>query len=193
MVFYCDVVEETMSGAAVVVVVVEEVRRLPTKVNREMLDKLRFFVLDATLFSGVSAVLHLSMVVKTHLQVVPPPQRCQRALPWVLRVAGWHRATALCMAALEATKSSSESVVVRLVAGIFARSTVALAVAGISLVVACTSHADLVDAISQRLMIQTTAKCRYGSGADTFRKIVLTDNISGLYEKLSLRRAGSWR
>jgi solute carrier family 25 protein 44 len=133
------------------------------------------------------------MVVKTHLQVVPPPQRRQRVLPWVLRVAGWHRASALCVAALEATKSSSESVVVRLVARIFATSTVALAAAGISPVVARTSHADLVDAINQRLMVQTTAKCRYGSGADTFRKIVLTDNISGLYEKLSLRRAGSWR
>lgn len=43
---------------------------LPAEVSWEMLDKSRFFVLGAALFSGVSAALYPAVVLKTHLQVI---------------------------------------------------------------------------------------------------------------------------
>ena len=46
-----------------------------------MLDKSRFFVVGVVLFSGVSAVLYPAMVVKTHLQVAPPPQAATDSRP----------------------------------------------------------------------------------------------------------------
>uniref|UniRef100_J3N2F5 Uncharacterized protein n=1 Tax=Oryza brachyantha TaxID=4533 RepID=J3N2F5_ORYBR len=46
----------------------EEVRGMPAEVSWEMLDKSRFFVLGAALFSGVSAALYPAVVLKTHLQ-----------------------------------------------------------------------------------------------------------------------------
>lgn len=51
----------------------EEVRAMPAEVSWEMLDKSRFFLLGAALFSGVSAALYPAVVLKTHLQVSPPP------------------------------------------------------------------------------------------------------------------------
>lgn len=43
---------------------------IPAEVSWEMLDKSRFFVLGAALFSGVSAALYPAVVLKTHLQVI---------------------------------------------------------------------------------------------------------------------------
>jgi len=63
-----DMEEESGAAAAA-----EEIRRLPAEVNWEMLDKSRFFVLGAALFSGVSAALYPAVVVKTHLQVAQLP------------------------------------------------------------------------------------------------------------------------
>lgn len=96
-----DMDEEGGAAAAA-----DEIRRLPAEVNWEMLDKSRFFVLGAALFSGVSAALYPAVVVKTHLQVAPPPQAATATaaailrrtvsgvLPRVRRVAGRHGAGA---------------------------------------------------------------------------------------------------
>lgn len=43
-----------------------------------------------------------------------------------------------------------------------------------------------VDVISQRLMVQTSATCRYRGGADAFRKILLADGVRGLYRGFGL-------
>ena len=116
------------SGAAAAAAAAEEIQRLLAVVNWEMLDKSRFFVLGAALFSGVSAVLYPAMVVKTHLQVAPPPQAAMATAASILRRDGLHGfyrgfsaslagtvpARALYMAALEATKSSVGSAIIRL-------------------------------------------------------------------------------
>lgn len=118
-----DMDEEGGAAAAA-----DEIRRLPAEVNWEMLDKSRFFVLGAALFSGVSAALYPAVVVKTHLQVAPPPQAATATAAAILRrdglrgfyrgfgasLAGTVPARALYMAALEATKSSVGSAAVRL-------------------------------------------------------------------------------
>jgi len=43
-----------------------------------------------------------------------------------------------------------------------------------------------VDVISQRLMVQTSATCRYRGGADAFRKILVADGVRGLYRGFGL-------
>jgi len=58
---------EESGAAAAAATAAEEIRRLLAEVNWEMLDKSWFFVLSAALFSGVSAALYPTMVVKTHL------------------------------------------------------------------------------------------------------------------------------
>ncbi|KAL6596352.1 hypothetical protein ACP70R_047716 [Stipagrostis hirtigluma subsp. patula] len=144
-----------------------------------MLDKSRFFVLGAALFSGVSAALYPAVVVKTHLQVAPPPQGATATAAAILRrdgLRGFYRgfgaslastvpARALYMAALEATKSSVGSAAVRL---------------GGSVVW------TPVDVISQRLMVQTSSTCRYRGGGDALKKILLADGVRGLYRGFGL-------
>jgi solute carrier family 25, member 44 len=191
---------EEESGAAAAAAAVEEIRRLPAEVNWEMLDKSRFFVLGAALFSGVSAALYPAVVVKTHLQVAPPPQAATATAAAILRrdglrgfyrgfgasLAGTVPARALYMAALEATKSSVGSAAVRLGVSEPAASAAASAAAGVSAAVAAQVVWTPVDVISQRLMVQTSAACRYRGGADAFRKILLADGVRGLYRGFGL-------
>ncbi|KAJ1298566.1 hypothetical protein BS78_01G463200 [Paspalum vaginatum] len=189
-----DIEEERAAAAA------DEIRRLPAEVNWEMLDKSRFFVLGAALFSGVSAALYPAVVVKTHLQVAPPPQAARAAAAAILRrdglrgfyrgfgasLAGTVPARALYMAALEATKSSVGSAAVRLGVSEPAASAAASAAAGVSAAVAAQVVWTPVDVVSQRLMVQTPACCRYRGGADAFRKILRADGVRGLYRGFGL-------
>uniref|UniRef100_A0ACD5TV85 Uncharacterized protein n=1 Tax=Avena sativa TaxID=4498 RepID=A0ACD5TV85_AVESA len=192
---------EEERGAAAAAAAAEEIRRLPAEVNWEMLDKSRFFVLGAALFSGVSAALYPAVVVKTHLQVAPPPQAATATVRTILcrdGVRGFYRgfgaslagtvpARALYMAALEATKSSVGTAALRFGVSEPAASAVASAAAGVSAAVAAQVVWTPVDVISQRLMVQTSATaCRYAGGADAFRKILAADGVRGLYRGFGL-------
>ena len=178
----------------------DEIRRLPAEVNWEMLDKSRFFVLGAALFSGVSAALYPAVVVKTHLQVAPPPQAATATAAASLRrdglrgfyrgfgasLAGTVPARALYMAALEATKSSVGSAAVRLGVSEPAATAAASAAGGVSAAIAAQVVWTPVDVISQRLMVQTSSTCRYRGGVDAFKKILLADGVRGLYRGFGL-------
>ncbi|CAL4916536.1 unnamed protein product [Urochloa decumbens] len=172
----------------------EAARSMPAEVSWEMLDKSRFFVLGAALFSGVSAALYPAVVLKTHLQVAPPPQAAaSAAAAAILRrdgprgfyrgfgasLAGTVPARALYMAALEATKSAVGSAALRLGVAEPAASVAASAAGGVSAAVAAQVVWTPVDVVSQRLMVQTAA--RYRGGAEAFRKILLADGVRGLY------------
>ncbi|XP_062210066.1 uncharacterized protein LOC133911711 [Phragmites australis] len=191
---------EEEGGAAAASAAAEGIRRLPAEVNWEMLDKSRFFVLGAALFSGVSAALYPAVVIKTHLQVAPPPQAATATAAAILRrdglrgfyrgfgasLAGTVPARALYMAALEATKSSVGPAAVRLGVSEPAASAAASAAAGVSAAVAAQVVWTPVDVISQRLMVQTSTTCRYRGGADAFKKILLADGVRGLYRGFGL-------
>ncbi|KAF8720454.1 hypothetical protein HU200_023697 [Digitaria exilis] len=177
---------------------VEAARAMPAEVSWEMLDKSRFFVLGAALFSGVSAALYPAVVLKTHLQVAPPPQAAaSAAAAAILRrdgprgfyrgfgasLAGTVPARALYMAALEATKSAVGSAALRLGVAEPAASAAASAAGGVSAAVAAQVVWTPVDVVSQRLMVQTSpaTSAHYRGGADAFRKILLADGVRGLY------------
>ena len=164
---------------------------MPAEVSWEMLDKSRFFVLGAALFSGVSAALYPAVVLKTRLQVAPPPQAAaSAAAAAILRrdgprgfyrgfgmsLAGTVPARALYMAALEATKSAVGSAALRLGVAEPAANAAASAAGGVSAAVAVQVVWTPVDVVSQRLMVQTAP-----TAADAFRKILLADGVRGLY------------
>ena len=164
---------------------------MPAEVSWEMLDKSRFFVLGAALFSGVSAALYPAVVLKTRLQVAPPPQAAaSAAAAAILRrdgprgfyrgfgmsLAGTVPARAVYMAALETTKSAVGSAALRLGVAEPAANAAASAAGGVSAAVAAQVVWTPVDVVSQRLMVQTAP-----TAADAFRKILLADGVRDLY------------
>ncbi|XP_078441100.1 mitochondrial substrate carrier family protein [Wolffia australiana] len=168
--------------------------RLPADIDWQMLDKSRFFLLGAGLFSGVSATLYPIVVLKTRLQIASSPSSAVRTAAAILRVEGplaFYRgfatsitgtipARALYMTALEVTKSSVGAATLRLGMPEPAAATVANAAAGLSAAMAAQAIWTPIDVISQRLMVQGTA-ARYSGGVDAFRKILAADGVRGLY------------
>lgn len=168
---------------------------MPAEVSWEMLDKSRFFLHGAMLFSGVSAALYPAVVLKTHLQVAPPPHgAASAAAAAILRrdgargfyrgfgtsLAGTVPARAVYMAALESTKSAVGHAAVRLGVAEPAATAAASAAGGVSAAVAAQVVWTPVDVVSQRLMVDQSGG-RYSGGADAFRKILRSDGVRGLY------------
>ncbi|RCV11881.1 hypothetical protein SETIT_2G222200v2, partial [Setaria italica] len=176
--------------------------QLPEDIRWERLDKARFFVLGAGLFSAVSAALYPAVVLKTRLQwrqrvrqrSLPPPSPrppplCAGRGPlafyrgFATSLAGTVPARALYMGALEATRSAVGPVALNLGAPEPAASAAAGAAAGLAAAVAAQVVWTPVDVISQRLMVQGNPcpASRYRGGVDAFRKIVGSDGLRGLY------------
>ncbi|WOL03919.1 solute carrier family 25 member 44-like isoform X1 [Canna indica] len=174
---------------------------LPAEVDWKMLDKWRFFVVGAALFSGVSAALYPAVVLKTRLQVAQSPSPpCLHAAATILRqegprgfyrgfatsLAGTVPARALYMGALEATKSAVGTATLRLGVAEPVASAAASAAAGISAAVAAQVVWTPVDVVSQRLMVQGSATAKYRGGIDAFKKILCSDGLRGLYRGFGL-------
>nr|XP_051229764.1 uncharacterized protein LOC127347637 [Lolium perenne] len=119
----------------------DEIRRLPAEVNWEMLG--------AALFSGVSAALYPAVVVKTHLQVAPPPQAAAATVRAILSRDGLRGS---------ATKSSVGPAAVRLGVSEPAASAIASAAAGVSAAVAAQVVWTTVDVVSQRLVVHSARR-----------------------------------
>lgn len=171
--------------------------RLPAEIDWEMLDKSRFFVFGAALFSGVSGALYPMVVLKTRQQVQSSHLSSLNISQSIIRregVKGFYKgfgisligtipARALYMTALEITKSAVGSATYRMGCS----ETTALAVANAAGGLASAMAAQLVwtpiDVVSQRLMVQTSgiSSVKYSGGIDAFRKIIRQDGVRGLY------------
>lgn len=177
----------------------EEEIHLPSDINWEMLDKSKFFIFGAAMFSGVSAALYPVVVLKTRQQVSPECNSLssiQTALS-LLRNEGFRSlyrgfgtslmgtipARALYMTALEVTKSNAGAAAVGFGVAEPTAAAIANAAAGVSAAVAAQIVWTPVDVISQRLMVQSVKPCcdSYVNGIDAFRKIVKSDGFRGLY------------
>jgi len=178
--------------------------RLPADIDWHMLDKSKFFLLGAALFSGVSATLYPVVVLKTRQQVMvaaSPPQSCTRLGLNILRregVRGLYKgfttsltgtipARALYMSTLEVTKSSVASLATK-AGGMSepAAAAVANAAAGLTASIAAQLVWTPIDVVSQRLMVQgggvsSCSTTRYAGGLDAFKTIVRTEGLQGLY------------
>jgi solute carrier family 25 protein 44 len=182
--------------------------RLPADVDWHMLDKSKFFLLGAALFSGVSGMLYPVVVLKTRQQVVmaavSSPHSCASLGLDILRregvrafykgfstsLAGTIPARALYMSTLEITKSSVGSLLATKAAGGAmsepAAAAVANAAAGLTASIAAQLVWTPIDVVSQRLMVQGgeqggLSTRRYAGGLDAFKKIVKAGGLPGLY------------
>lgn len=165
--------------------------KLPAEVDWHMLDKSRFFVLGAALFSAVSGALYPAVVLKTRQQVSVATTRCTDLAFIMLRREGlksFYRgfgtsllgtlpARALYMTALEVTKTSVSGAGVRIGLSDAATVAVSSAAAGLSASIAAQLVWTPVDVVSQRLMVAGTPL----TGADCLKKIVCRDGVKGLY------------
>ncbi|KAL2899642.1 Solute carrier family 25 member 44 [Bienertia sinuspersici] len=179
---------------------------IPADINWEMLDKSKFFLLGAGLFSGVSATLYPVVVLKTRQQVGPNPIRSSslRTAMSIVRNEGFRTlyrgfgtslmgtipARAVYMTALEVTKSSVGSTTLGLGFAEPTAAAIANATAGVSAAVAAQLVWTPVDVVTQRLMVQETGESylgkkkkniRYANGIDGFRQIIKSNGMRGLY------------
>uniref|UniRef100_A0A7N0VB95 Mitochondrial carrier protein n=1 Tax=Kalanchoe fedtschenkoi TaxID=63787 RepID=A0A7N0VB95_KALFE len=178
--------------------------RLPADIDWEMLDKSRFFILGAALFSGVSGALYPMVVLKTRQQVQSAHLSSLNMSMSIMRhegVRGFYRgfgtslmgtipARALYMGALEVTKSAIGSATCEMGFSDATSLAVANAAGGLTSAMAAQFVWTPIDVISQRLMVQTPGKnlmaskinqVKYSGGIDAFQKIVRQDGVRGLY------------
>ncbi|MCO5600224.1 hypothetical protein L7F22_054334 [Adiantum nelumboides] len=142
---------------------------LPADVHWDMLDKSKFFILGAALFSGVSATLYPVMVLKTRQQVSSLPSSsslklCGHILQheglqglyrgFSTSLLGTIPARVLYMSTLEVTKSIAVETALTLGFSASTAATSANAVGGLAASVAAQLVWTPVDVISQRLMVQ---------------------------------------
>lgn len=180
--------------------------RQPIDVDWPMLDKTRFFLLGAALFSGVSATLYPVIVLKTRQQVCAHNTSSIRLGYNLVRdegvralyrgfgtsLLGTIPARALYMTALEITKSNVGYAARHVGLPESAAAATANAAAGLSASVAAQLVWTPVDVISQRLMVQQNQKVpnpnphpysstHYKGGYDAFRTILRIEGLRGLY------------
>jgi solute carrier family 25 protein 44 len=178
--------------------------RLPADVDWNMLDKSKFLVLGAALFSGVSATQYPAVVLKTRQQVMAMNQSCTslglsllktHGLPGLYKgfttsLMGTIPARAIYMSTLEFTKCNV-STLAKSIGGMSepGAAAVANAAAGLTASFAAQFVWTPIDVISQRLMVQggrgglSTAD---KGGIDAFRTILKQDGPRGLYRGFGL-------
>ncbi|GAB4854520.1 hypothetical protein Ancab_023100 [Ancistrocladus abbreviatus] len=177
---------------------------LPAEIDWHMLDKSKFFVLGAALFSGVSATLYPAVVLKTRQQVSLSNLPCFKMAFLMLRHEGYRAfyggfgtslmgtipARALYMTALEVTKSNVGSAAMKMGLSEATASTIGSTAAGLSASMAAQLVWTPIDVVSQRLMVQGSKQIgnsnfgstsSYSNGVDAFRKILCADGVRGLY------------
>ncbi|KAJ7568697.1 hypothetical protein O6H91_01G044400 [Diphasiastrum complanatum] len=174
-----------------------EIQR-PADVEWHMLDKSKFFVLGAALFSGVSAMLYPIVLLKTRQQVAAVKRSSMSMGVGILQhegIAGLYRgfttsvmgtipARMLYMSALEITKSNVLSVSGKLGFSDPASAALANGVAGLSAAIAAQLVWTPIDVVSQRLMVQGSdgsGKRKYHGGINALGSILRADGVKGLY------------
>ncbi|KAI5073261.1 hypothetical protein GOP47_0011274 [Adiantum capillus-veneris] len=177
----------------------EEHRVSQPEIGWDRLNKTKFYVIGAGLFSGVSTLLYPISVVKTRMQVATKGQMNisgpavfkgilrQDGIPGLYRgfgtvIVGTIPSRMVLLTSLETTKLAALNMTEKLKISEATRAALANGIAG--LVSSLLSQAIFVpiDVVSQRLMIQGTPEAtKYSGGFDVVRKILKTDGIRGLY------------
>ncbi|KAL8230272.1 hypothetical protein R6Q57_000050 [Mikania cordata] len=177
----------------------DQIVHKPEEIDWQMLDKSKFFILGAGLFSCVSATLYPVVVLKTRQQVSSSHLSSLKTAFSILRYEGFRGlyrgfgtsligtipARAVYMTALEITKSNVGTSTVNLGFPEPTAAAIANAMAGLTAALAAQVVWTPIDVVSQRLMVQGNDKslksCKYMNGIDAFRKILNTDGPRGLY------------
>lgn len=168
-------------------------------INWERLDKTRFHVIGAILFTAQQGALHPTAVVKTRMQVAEGGlahmsgltvfRRILRSdgIPGIFRGFGTSAVGALpgrvlALTSLEISKEMTFKYCERIDMSEASRIAVANGVAGLMSSVCSCSYFVPLDVICQRLMVQgLPGMATYRGPFDVINKVVRTEGIRGLY------------
>lgn len=169
------------------------------EINWERLDKTRFYVVGAGLFSAVTTFLYPISVVKTRMQVagkghmnlsgfaVVRSLLTQDGVPGLYRgfgtvIVGAIPSRIVFLTGLETTKAAALKLTENLDVSAPTQAAMANGIAGLFSSLLSQAVFVPVDVVSQRLMVQgTPGATKYSGGFDAIQKILKADGIRGLY------------
>lgn len=175
-----------------------------TEINWDKLDKTKFYVLGAGIFTGVTVALYPVSVIKTRLQVATK-DTVERSTFSVIRgilktdgIPGLYRgfgtvitgaipARIIFLSALEATKVAAFGMVEPFKLSEPTQAAIANGAAGLTASMLAQSVFVPIDVVSQKLMVQGySGHATYNGGLDVARKIIKADGVRGLYRGFGL-------
>ncbi|KAL6135494.1 hypothetical protein ACLB2K_067722 [Fragaria x ananassa] len=175
-----------------------------SEINWDKLDKTKFYVVGAGLFTGVTVALYPVSVVKTRLQVATRESVERNALsvikgiwkadgvPGLYRgfgtvITGAVPTRVIFMTALETTKVAAFKLVEPFKFSEPTQAALANGLAGMTASLFSQTIFVPIDVVSQRLMVQGySGHARYTGGMDVARQILKTDGIRGFYRGFGL-------
>ncbi|KAG8366971.1 hypothetical protein BUALT_Bualt16G0023700 [Buddleja alternifolia] len=168
------------------------------------LDKTKFYVVGAGIFTGVTVALYPISVVKTRLQVASHDSVERNAIsvikgllktdgiPGLYKgfgtvITGAIPTRIIFLTALETTKAAAFKVVEPFKLSEPTQAALANGVAGMLASICSQATFVPIDVVSQRLMVQGySGHASYNGGMDVVRKVIKSDGIRGLYRGFGL-------
>ncbi|KAG9160351.1 hypothetical protein Leryth_008774 [Lithospermum erythrorhizon] len=175
-----------------------------TEINWDKLDKTKFYVVGAGLFTGVTVALYPISVVKTRMQVASSAsveRNTFSVIKGILRadgVPGLYRGFGtvitgavptriLFMTTLETTKAAAFRMLQPFKLSEPTQAAIANGIAGMTASLSSQTIFVPIDVVSQKLMVQGySGYTKYSGGMDVVRKVVKADGIRGLYRGFGL-------
>ncbi|KAK2359600.1 hypothetical protein P8452_63774 [Trifolium repens] len=175
-----------------------------TEINWDKLDKTKFYVVGAGLFTGVTVALYPVSVVKTRLQVATKASIEKNAysvakgllktdgIPGLYKgfgtvITGAIPARVIFMSVLETTKVYAFKMLEPFGLSGTTQAALANGLAGMTSSLFAQSVFVPIDVVSQKLMVQGySGHTKYSGGLDVARKIIKSDGIRGLYRGFGL-------
>ncbi|KAL2523004.1 Mitochondrial substrate carrier family protein [Forsythia ovata] len=175
-----------------------------TEINWDRLDKTKFYVVGAGIFTGLTVVLYPISVVKTRMQVASHDAVERNAfsvikgllktdgIPGLYRgfgtvITGAIPARIIFLTALETTKVASFKMVEPFKLSEPTQAAIANGIAGMLGSLCSQAVFVPIDVVSQRLMVQGySGHATYNGGMDVARKILKSDGIRGFYRGFGL-------
>ncbi|XP_010525125.1 PREDICTED: solute carrier family 25 member 44 [Tarenaya hassleriana] len=175
-----------------------------TEINWDKLDKTKFYVVGAGLFTGVTVALYPVSVVKTRLQVASKDVAERNAfsvvkgllknegIPGLYRgfgtvITGAIPARIIFLTALETTKIAAFKLVEPFKFSEPTQAAIANGIAGMTASLFSQAVFVPIDVVSQKLMVQGfSGHATYTGGLDVVRKVMKSDGVRGLYRGFGL-------
>ncbi|KAL5725804.1 hypothetical protein ACHQM5_008905 [Ranunculus cassubicifolius] len=175
-----------------------------TEINWDKLDKTKFYVVGAGLFTGVTVALYPVSVVKTRLQVATKDSVEKNAFS-VIRglfrsegIRGLYRgfgtvitgavpARIIFLTSLETTKVATFKMIEPFKLSEPTKAAIANGLAGMTSSLFAQAVFVPIDVVSQKLMVQGySGHAKYSGGMDVARKIIKANGVRGLYRGFGL-------
>ncbi|KAJ1376123.1 Mitochondrial carrier protein, partial [Sesbania bispinosa] len=175
-----------------------------SEINWDRLDKTKFYVVGAGLFTGVTVALYPVSVVKTRLQVASKDTLERNAfsvvkgllktdgIPGLYKgfgtvITGAIPARIIFLTALETTKVASFRMLEPFKLSETTQAAIANGVAGMASSLLSQAVFVPIDVISQKLMVQGySGHTQYSGGLDVARKVLRSEGVRGLYRGFGL-------